>query len=92
MSGLPGSGHDGCVAQASGCRHKRTLLSTARRPKCDSVALLNGEPMRDDRMCTKCAWRPVPIMTLLFVVDHIDRVNGPAKSRTRKTDSSRRIA
>lgn len=42
----------------------------------DSVAwLLVGEPMNDRQIFAKCAWRLIPFMMGLFVVNFLDRVN-----------------
>ena len=30
---------------------------------------------KQDRVFAKCAWRLVPFMTLLYVVNYVDRVN-----------------
>jgi len=34
-----------------------------------------GEHMGDDKLFRKCAWRLIPFMTLLYVVNFLDRVN-----------------
>src|SRR5882757_2625718 len=38
--------------------------------------MLKGGPMTEqDRVFAKCAWRLIPFMILLYVVNYIDRVN-----------------
>jgi len=42
--------------------------------------------MSDDRVFTKCAWRLVPFMALLYVVSHLDRVNAGFAALTMNKD------
>src|ERR1017187_7837333 len=62
-------------ARVAAGRFHGSLAPWGKRPDQTAEHRRGGRMGEEDRVFAKCAWRLIPLMMLLYVVNYIDRVN-----------------